>query len=187
MNNGTRRQTGLDQSSLGQQGMGTRTGGDHHLINRKNTLREKVGGHEVGGGHISEAAIMRAEAAVEQHKEKDLEQAGKDRDQLRQLYQELRASRSKPEPAIQALSQIGREIKGQAETFGYALLGRFGDSLYQFTRQMVTVNDRQLDLIKAHIDAIDVVVSQNVAGTGGQLGEELSNSLRRAIQRVAVS
>lgn len=187
MNNGTRRQTGLDQSNLSQQGMGTRTGGDHHLINRKNTLREKVGGHEVGGGRISEAAIMRAEAVVERHKEKYLEQAGKDRDQLRQLYQELRASRSKPEPVIQALSQTGREIKGQAETFGYALLGRFGDSLYQFTRQMVTVNDRQLDLIKAHIDAIDVVVSQNVAGTGGQLGEELSNSLRRAIQRVAVS
>jgi hypothetical protein len=159
----------------------------HKMINRKNSLREKVGAAEVGGGYISETAIERAERKLEQHKSLYLAQAEKDRTQLKEYYQALILNRHAPDASVKALSAIGREIKGQAETFGYILLGRFGDSLHQLTRQMTRVNDRQIDLIKAHIDAIDVVVSQNITGTGGHLGEELSNTLRRAIQQVAVS
>ncbi|MEM6901947.1 MAG: hypothetical protein AAF556_01745, partial [Pseudomonadota bacterium] len=155
------------------------------VIKRPNALKRRLGGSELGAGFISPKAIARAEQSVSDHASRYLEQARRDLAALQATYHQLRRERQDPARYLEALSRAGREMKGQAGTFEYHLLTRFGDSLYELTRRMTTISDRHMDLIKAHIDAIEIVVVQDIKGSGGDLGEELSNTLRSAIQRVA--
>ncbi|MBV6631693.1 MAG: hypothetical protein KI792_01525 [Alphaproteobacteria bacterium] len=155
------------------------------VIKRPNSLKVRLGGSERGSGFISPAAIARAEKSVEAHSDRYLEQARRDLATLQATYHQLRRDRQSPTQYLDNLSRLGREMKGQAGTFNFHLLTRFGDSLYELTRRMNAISDRHMDLIKAHIDAIEIVVTQDIRGSGGDLGEELSNTLRAAIQRVA--
>lgn len=157
------------------------------ITRRPNLLKRKLGGNDHARGQISDEAVRRAEQMLSRSHDRYLLQAQKDVADLQSVFAALRRDRQEPAVYLERLSAMGREIKGQAGTFGYDLLTRFGDSLYELTRTMRQVSDRQVDLIGAHIDAIEIVVKQDIRGAGGAVGQELSASLRQAIQRVAVS
>ncbi len=135
-------------------------------------------------GMIDPKAIERAETAIELSRDIYLAQAKKQLASMREALKSLTKQRKETAAPLRELYLYSREMKGQAATFGFLLLTRFGDSLAELTQKMTLVSDRQIELIDAHLKAIDVVISQEVTGTGGMIGEELSDGLRRAIQRV---
>ncbi|MEO0391781.1 MAG: hypothetical protein AAF213_00885 [Pseudomonadota bacterium] len=154
------------------------------VIDRPNTLKQKLNGPEVGAGIINADAIAKAEAAIADSRDHYLAHATKHVTAMREASTALKKNRKAPATPLKTLGSLGREMKGQAATFDFQLLSRFGDSLYELTKQMTHVSDRQVELIDAHLDAIDVVISQKIMGLGGSVGDELCNGLRRAIQRV---
>jgi hypothetical protein len=156
-------------------------------MQRPNMLKRKLGGLDHIQGKISDDAVAKAERAVERVGQRYQVQARSDLVEMKATFSKLAADRQHPEQYLSRLSAMGREMKGQAGTFGYDLLTRFGDSLYELTRNMRQLTDRHVELIRVHLDAIEVVIDQDIRGTGGAIGEELSNSLRQAIQRVAAA
>lgn len=154
------------------------------VIDRPNTLKEKLNGPAVGMGVINPEAIARAETAIEQSRDHYLQHAEEMVTTMREALKGLRTNRKESAQFLAALYRHSREMKGQAGTFGFPLLTRFGDSLSELTQKMTVISNRQIELIDAHLNAMDVVISQKVEGSGGAVGEELSAGLRRAIQRV---
>jgi CheY-like chemotaxis protein len=81
---------------------------------------------------------------------------------------------------LATIRDIAHELRGQGGIFGYPLMTRFGKSLYDVTGEGTNLSPALLDLIDAHIDLIKVVSRQKVKGDGGDVGEQLMQSLTEA-------
>jgi len=142
-----------------------------------NMLKAKVGGGAVG---LDSAAIKRAEQALEQLKTEftdwinaDVRKLGECRDRF---AEEANADRQGD------LYRAGHDLKGQALTFGYPMAARVASSLCKL---LDANTDAPLALIDAHVDAIRVIVHQNVKDdsdrTANMLAAELEGRVGEAL------
>jgi chemotaxis protein histidine kinase CheA len=84
---------------------------------------------------------------------------------------------------VEALFRVGHDLKGQGSAFGFPLVTRIGQSLCALTRDRARVYDqRHLELAKAHLDAIDLVLTKTIKGDGGQTGAALAAKLEQRVQ-----
>ena len=58
--------------------------------------------------------------------------------------------------------------------------------LYDSTREGCPETDNQVEVVKAHVDAMRAVIREKVSGDGGQVGKELLAGLKAAVQRFDV-
>jgi HPt (histidine-containing phosphotransfer) domain-containing protein len=80
------------------------------------------------------------------------------------------------EDAIRDLRRLCHDIKGEAGTFGYPLLGDIGDLFGDYLRETPAATQRR-EAIKGYIDTFNVVWGQKIKGEGGELGRQLIASL----------
>lgn len=81
------------------------------------------------------------------------------------------------------INGLAHELRGQGGTFGYPLITIFGKSLYECTMPGAREDDNNMELIKAHVQAMRAVIRDKVSGDGGELGRELLKSLKVASQK----
>ena len=149
----------------------------HQVVHPPNLLKAKLG----GDGIYDLAAVARAEAALEALKGDYEAQL---RDDLAALSAALEAARAEPCEAgaqLEAMRRCAHDVKGQAGTFGYALVTTFAESLEALLRKADRSDDRHLDLIQTHLDAMSAVVRDGIEGEGGEKGRELGQRLRAAV------
>lgn len=137
---------------------------------------------EAGEGRMS-STLARAEAAV----------ASLAKDYARWALADVARARAAlsaaaDDPAgraqhVETVFRVGHDLKGQGASFGFPLITRIGHSLCVLTRdRALAYQDRHLELATSHIDAIDLVLTKNIRGEGGQVGAALVAKLE---QRVA--
>lgn len=88
-----------------------------------------------------------------------------------------------PQKAEQQFAEIHRialELRGQGGIFGYPLVTQFGKSLFDISGDDAEITPELLDLIDSHINLVKIVISQKIAGDGGETGKELLKSLSQA-------
>ncbi|PCI43594.1 MAG: hypothetical protein COB49_12055 [Alphaproteobacteria bacterium] len=152
----------------------------------KNKLREKtLGLARMNDDEISfdEELMAQAMAALD-------EMAEDYPDWVSGLIQQLadvhRRCVDTPEQRFQHFEQlhaIAHDMRGQGGTFGYQLISDFSDGLYEFTRASTGTSDKNVEIIKAHIDAMRVVIKDRVSGDGGDIGKQLKAGLEAAIKK----
>ena len=108
-------------------------------------------------------------------------------DYIEQLYAAHGAAVSQvPEeraPEFRRIQELAHEMRGQGGTFGYPLITTFGKSLHMFTGRKAGRTDSHLVIVKAHIDAMNAVISGRVQGDGGETGRLLERALEEAIAK----
>jgi hypothetical protein len=80
--------------------------------------------------------------------------------------------------------EIAHDLRGQAGTFDYPLITRVGSSLCHFTDGLDYCDDRGLEVIRLHIDAMQAIVAASLRGDGGKVGQEIASGLEKAVQKV---
>ena len=156
------------------------------IYRRRNRLKDKIGGLGTPGetGGFSVEALARAEAEFAKMAEDYPDWVG---GYITALFNELEQARPRAadmrSPNFSRMNQLAHEMKGQGGTFGYPLISVFGKSLYEFTSVSAGTSDSQLDIVTAHIDAMQAVIKGRVNGDGGALGAELVRTLDEAIQK----
>lgn len=84
---------------------------------------------------------------------------------------------------IETLFRVAHDLKGQGSSFGYPLVTRLGDSLCRLTRDRARDYDsRHLELAKSHLDAVQLVLTKEIKGEGGQVGTELVAKLKKLVE-----
>lgn len=153
----------------------------------RNRLKEKAAGLGAGGGKsagFSKEALERAEAEFEKMAEDYPDWVGS---YTQQLYAENKLLAERPMAQrgniFSRINLLAHELKGQGGTFGYPLVSRFAESLYNFTGSNAATSDNHLAIVKAHIDAINAVIKGRVKGDGAGMGEQLSKELDAAIAK----
>jgi CheY-like chemotaxis protein len=86
--------------------------------------------------------------------------------------------------SFQDINNTAEELRAQAATFGYPLLSNMAKSLSVVTNTAVSVSEKRLDLIKTHIDALDMVVKLRLRGDGGDQGKMIVRSLGDATRKI---
>lgn len=85
---------------------------------------------------------------------------------------------------IARINRSAHEMRGQGGIFGYPLITEFAKSLFLTTNKNIqAISDNEYELIKAHVDAIRVVIAEKVEGDGGETGRALLDGLHAAIKK----
>jgi hypothetical protein len=152
----------------------------------RNHLKSKASTGFGGGGpgRISAEALERAEAEFEKMAEDypDWVQG-----YLKKLTEHLSRCVDTPEDRpenFKKLNALAHDLKGQGGTFGYPLMSHFGDSLFNFTEEREEdIMDNHIEIVKAHIDSMRVVIGQRINGDGGAIGKTLIKELEGVISK----
>ena len=153
----------------------------------RNALKEKASGGSAGpnsdGGSIAMEALEKAETEFEKMAEDYPDWV---QDYIRRLRGHQNRCIDTPElrhSIFKKLREEAHDLKGQGGTFGYPLISRFGESLYDVTAPAETYPDNVVEIIKAHVDAMNAVINGRVSGDGGEIGQQLIDSLQQAMER----
>ncbi len=87
---------------------------------------------------------------------------------------------------IARINRGAHEMRGQGGIFGYPLITEFAKSLFLSTNRTFNgISENEFELLKAHIDAIKVVIAEKIDGDGGENGRALLSGLQAAIKKYA--
>lgn len=159
------------------------------LHRRRNKLKEKVMGLDQDNAPSTAPQI---DPDVLAKAQKVLEEMAEDYpDWVNGLIRELGELRQRcidePEARrglFERVASIAHDMKGQGGTFGYPLITEFADSLYRIANIRKGYSDSQVEIIKAHIDAMKAVIRERVAGDGGEIGRQLTSGLKATIEKL---
>lgn len=159
------------------------TGPVVQIIELPNRLRAKVGGQPGGRpGQIDPAAIARAHRQVEQMAGAHQEQTRIDLTELLGAFEMLRRSPARRDYQ-KKVYKITDGIMAVGRTFGYDLLTEIATAMNHFLMDLMEVeapSEGQLTVISLHIDAMQLVLRQEIKGDGGEVGGALKTSLAQA-------
>lgn len=144
-----------------------------------NMLKAKVGGTIVG---VDMAAVKRAEAAMDELKSEFAEWA---QDDVRKLVAAREAFAAKPEPVTRAgVLRAAHDMKGQAATFNYPLIGRVAGSLSRLIHDLPPSAEVPLALVDAHVNAIHVIYRDKVMDMSNRVALALSEELEARVAEI---
>ena len=144
-----------------------------------NMLKAKVGS---SGGGLDMAAMRRAEAAMEDLKSEFS-------DWIAQDVKALTAARARyaatPDAAARdALLRGAHDIKGQAPTFNFPLIARVAASLSRMIGELPPACPLPLNLIDAHVTAIQVIHKSAIKDATDKTAQALCAELEARVDDV---
>lgn len=149
-----------------------------------NSLKDKVGGMGDGGpGELPLALLEQAEEQLEKSALDFTEWALEYTRQLSELCNQAVHKQGDRSIYFEKINLLAHELRGQGGTFGYPLISVFGKMLYECTMEGCHKGDNDVEIVKAHIDAMRAVLREKVAGDGGEVGQALLASLSQAIEK----
>ncbi len=152
----------------------------------KNKLKDRTAGIGTGANAadaIDPEAMARAEEALGQMSEDYPDWVSAIIDKLAEQYRRAVDTPHERRGYFEQIRRIAHDMKGQGGTFGYPLITDFAASLYDFTGPNVGMTDNHVEIIKAHVDSMRVVINERIEGDGGENGQMLKQGLHQAIEK----
>ena len=135
----------------------------------------------IGDSDVVDAdSADRARAVVANLADAYIESATRDIETLENAHARAVADRAEHGVQIKRITELAHDIEGQGGSFGYPLMSAIGESLGDCCRATDRCDEAQLELIKAHVDAMKTVIGDRLEGDGDALGAELVGLLRAA-------
>lgn len=150
------------------------------IITPPNLLRQKVS----GSGPISQEMIDRADEALEGLSEQFANLMAGEIEKLNTLHREGVDDPARRLELVREIFEVSHDLRGQAGTFDYPLISRVGTSLCHFTDGMEECDERGLEVIRIHINAMQAVLASALRGDGGVVGQEIASGLEEAVTKV---
>lgn len=144
-----------------------------------NMLKAKAGG---GFGGVDMAALKRAESAMETLK---TQFSGMAADGIHTLAAARESYAAKADPASRAaLLRAAHDLKGQAATYDFPLMGRVAASLARLLGEAPQGVVLPMKLVDAHVTAMQVIHRKNITGTDDKVALALIAELDAQVGQV---
>ncbi len=154
------------------------------LYRFRNRLKDKAAG--LGGDVplvLDEALLAQAEQLFEDMAEDYPDWVSRQLEQLLELHRRCVDTPDARRSLFEQINAIAHDMKGQGGTFGYGLVTTIATSLNRFSSLRTAIQDRHVEIIKAHIDAMRAVIRDRLKADGGETGMALVKGLETVISR----
>jgi hypothetical protein len=136
-----------------------------------------------GPGAVDDAALVRAEQVITDLSDSYVDWAREDLNKIQASFDELKSSNGGKEP-LNTVFQISHDIKGQGGSFDYELMTIVGDMLCRYVDGLAgDATTRSIEVIELHINALQAIISQQLKGNGGAVGEQLLSGLELVVKK----
>lgn len=75
------------------------------------------------------------------------------------------------------------ELKANASTFRYTLIGNLANIMLSFLEAIKTMDQDAIEIVRAHHATLHMIVVRKMAGDGGEAGKQLTSELQQACDR----
>jgi hypothetical protein len=145
-----------------------------------NLLKQKV-----GSGGIDEARIEKAQTLIQNVSNDIFKELI---NELLSILQTLIAlcrheQYHNTEKLIEDYAATFVQIKAHGAMFRYPLMSSIANNAVRFLDNVNDVDEKTLDVLQAHCDAIHLVKSKKMEGDGGEKGEQIKKALAEACKR----
>jgi HPt (histidine-containing phosphotransfer) domain-containing protein len=144
------------------------------VITPTSTLADKIQRNE---GESAEPLFAAAEATIDRQATDYLGRLRSDLTEVKSAIDIALSSDDQRDAAVDRLFALIHNMKGQATTFGYPLVSQIGALTCSILQRSPPADEARLRIVKAHIDALSIVIEHNLAGNGGELGTKLVERL----------
>ena len=136
------------------------------------TLKDKV--TEGGPGAVDVEALARVEKVILELADSYLDWVVEDIAKIGEAFAKLKSGDGDMAENLDGIFQVSHDVKGQGGSFGYDLMTVIGNMLCRYIEKSEgKAEAKDIAIIGLHIDALSVVISQNLKGDGGEVGEQL--------------
>ncbi len=152
------------------------------IIQVPNALPAKLG----PGKGIDDALVERADQAIEQQAGSFLERLVEEVQHLVRLTTELEDAPDQAalSAAQQKIYAANHEMRGEAGTYGFALVTGIANALCRYVEGLPTGTLAVPAVVRAHTDALRAVIRDSVSGDGGAAGKELLQGLQLLAEKM---
>ena len=106
-------------------------------------------------------------------------------DAMISLCDAIEADASDYKNKVKDIAENAILLRGQSETLGFGLVAKVSDSLNHYCMQTQEHSESAVIVLRKHIDTLRVAFHEKLKGDGGQIGQELIQSLDKLIQKFA--
>ena len=153
------------------------------MIQPPNPLKSKVG---IGGpGAVTPEALERAETVIADLADDYLKWVEEDLANLQAALENLKAAKGDNSGALEEIFQIVHDIKGQGGSFGYQMMTEIGNHLCRFVESLESANPVEIGVIELHVDALRLVISDDMKGDSSAAGNSLFKGLELEVAKVS--
>ena len=103
--------------------------------------------------------------------------AEEDLKSLLRTFDGLKAGTADQKESLRTIFKISHDIKGQGGSFDYDLLTAIGDSLCRLIEDKDRAGPAEIEAIKLHAEALNLVLTNRLKGDGGDTGANLLDGL----------
>ena len=137
---------------------------------------------------ILEALMLRREKPLEKLKQRLPHGSMAERfknladDNVRKLYAaflKLEAATGDRKQELKGVYAQALDIKNQGANLGYDLMGEVCNELCLLIEKLDGAGPKEVEIIKIHIETMKLVLTQNIKGSGGDIGEQILAGFRR--------
>lgn len=146
--------------------------------NPPNVLRQRV-----GTGGLPEERLTRAEQYIEDNQFDFKPVAVEIMERFKSAVSAAKKSGRYDKTAINEITKPIMELKANGDMFRYALLTEVAEILLNFLENIQQLNDDSFHVIDAHRNTLEVILKNDLRGSGGAEGHALSKELYAACRR----
>lgn len=139
--------------------------------------------HKVGSGPLDEKTVRASQQVIDTNTV-EFEPLGL------AILERLEAALVRSADSNAAVAQIKpqltapvMELKANAATFGYPLIGNLATIMLSFLESILRMDDDAVEIVRAHHKTLHMIIIRRIKGDGGAAGAQLIQELRQACER----
>jgi len=105
--------------------------------------------------------------------------------QMEQALAVTRAGDRIDSPAMKQFRHHVHEMRGMGSTFEFELISGIADQLHRLIHKFEVLSEEIISVVRVHVDAINVVIVEELRGDGGPHGQEIMDGLKQVYKKYA--
>ncbi len=152
------------------------------IVRPENKLKKKIGSDVNLREILQPDVIQNAQQVIMDKKAEFLDWASEDLAIMEEAYYKLKTSGVTP-PLLEIISRHAETLRDRSGTFGYHLGSDIAKSLARYCALSAPINQHLAIVIRTHMDGLQTVFKDHVTESGGLIGMELLQGLKKLVEK----
>ena len=138
---------------------------------------------KVGSGPLDEKAVEECQRVMDEADVDFAPMANEFLNKLENAVKQVRSGELTGPDAKQAMTQPVMELKANASTFKYDLIGNLANIMLSFLETVNKLDKTVIEIVDVHHKTLKAIIANKMKGDGGASGKALEQELKDACKR----